>query len=137
MKQYDKGIAACQKAIEIKPDFQLAKNNLADALNQRDKTKNIEIAANKTPSAGSQIDLSLAYYQQGEYEKSIEACKKALTFQPEYASAYSNMGAAYNQLKKWDKAIEACTKALKIDPEHRLAKGNLKWAIDEKAKSKK
>lgn len=137
MKQYDKGIAACQKAIEIKPDFQLAKNNLADALNQRDKTSKIETAATESPSAGSQIDLSLAYYQQGEYEKSIEACKKALQFQPEYASAYSNMGAAYNQLKQWDKAIEACTKALQIDPEHKLAKGNLNWAKDEKAKSKK
>ena len=46
------------------------------------------------------------------------------------------MGACYNQLKKWDKAIDACNKALKINPNHKLANGNLKWAKDEKAKSK-
>ena len=86
---------------------------------------------------GKQIDLSLAYYQSGEYEKSIEACKKALTFQPDYAAAYSNMAAAYNQLKQWDNAIDACNKALKIDPQFKLALGNLNWAKDEKAKSKK
>jgi len=137
MKQYDKGIAACQKAIDIKPDFQLAKNNLADAINKRDKISKVEKAANDSPSAGSEIDLSLTYYQQGEYEKSIEACKKALTFQPDYAAAYSNMGAAYNMLKQWDKAIAACSKALEIDPDFKLAKGNLNWAKDEKAKLKK
>ncbi len=137
LKQYDKGIAACQKAIDIKPDFQLAKNNLNDAINKRDKISNIETQAKESPSAGKQIDLSLAYYQSGEYEKSIEACKKALTFQPDYAAAYSNMAAAYNQLKQWDNAIDACNKALKIDPQFKLALGNLNWAKDEKAKSKK
>ncbi len=137
MKQYDKGIAACQKAIEIKPDFQLAKNNLADALNQRDKISKAEISADESPSAGKLLDLSLAYYQRGENEKSIEACKKAIKLKPDFAAAYSNMGAAYNELKQWDKAIEACTKALQIDPEYKLAKGNLNWAKDEKAKSKK
>ncbi|MES2591410.1 MAG: tetratricopeptide repeat protein [Bacteroidota bacterium] len=138
MKQFDKGIAACQKAIEINPDFQLAKNNLADAINQRDKATQTETIANSTdPTAQSQLDLSLSYYQGGQYEKSIEACKKAIELKPDYADAYSNMGAAYNQLKQWDKAIEACNKALKINPEHKLAKGNLNWAKDEKAKSKK
>ncbi len=137
IKQYDKAIAALQKAIEIKPDFQLAKNNLADALGKRDKTSVVEASTDSEPTAGNLLDLSLSYYQHAEYEKSIEACKKAIKLKPDFAAAYSNMGAAYNELKQWDKAIDACNKALAIDPSHKLAKGNLNWAKDEKAKSKK
>ncbi len=137
IKQYDKAIAACQKAIDIKPDFQLAKNNLVDAINQRDKISKVETAANDSPTPANLLDLSLSYYQQHEFEKSIEACKKAIMLKPDFAAAYSNMGAAYNELKQWDKAIEACNKALQIEPDHKLAKGNLNWAKDEKAKLKK
>jgi tetratricopeptide (TPR) repeat protein len=137
LKQYDKGIAACQKAVDIKPDFQLAKNNLADAINQRDKITKAETTANSVPTAASFLDLSLTYYQQGDFEKSIEACNKVLKLKPDYSEAYSNMAAAYNKLKQWDKGIEACNNALKFNPENKLAIGNLNWAKDEKAKLKK
>jgi protein O-mannosyl-transferase len=35
MHQWDGAIAAAQKAIALKPDFQLAKNNLAWSLSQK------------------------------------------------------------------------------------------------------
>jgi len=134
LKQYDKAIAACKKALELKPDFELAKNNLALALNNKDAITNAEKTAKEKPTAESFLNLSLTYYQQGLYEKCIEACSNALKLKPDYADAYSNIGASYNQLKQWDKAIEACNKALKIDPQHKLANGNLNWAKEEKAK---
>jgi tetratricopeptide (TPR) repeat protein len=134
IKQYDKAIEACNKAIAIKPDYQLAKNNLADAVTKLDKIEHLEDEVKKEPTAENYLDLSLKYYQQAEYQKSVEACEKAIALKPNYAAAYSNMGAAYNMMKQWDKGIDACNKALKIDPEHRLAKGNLNWALDEKKK---
>jgi tetratricopeptide (TPR) repeat protein len=134
LKQYDKAIMACQKALEINPDYELAKNNLLLALKNRDGLAKAETNANEKPSAEKYLDLSLTYYQQGLYEKCIEACKEALKLKPNYADAYSNMCAAHNQLKQWDKAIEMCNKALKIDASHKLAKGNLNWAMDEKKK---
>lgn len=137
LKQYDKAIEACKKAIELKPDFQLAKNNLALALNKRDQISQMETIATKNPSAENFLNLSLAYYNQGMYEKCIEACRKAIKLKPDFADAYSNMGVAYIQLKQFDNAIDALTKALKIDPQHKLANGNLNWAKEEKAKAGK
>jgi tetratricopeptide (TPR) repeat protein len=137
LKEYDKAIEACNKAIAIKPDYQLAKNNLADAIDKRDKVTKLEETVSAKPTPESYLDLSLNYYQQGLFEKSVEACIKAIELRPNYVAAYSNMGAAYNKLQQWDKAIEACSKALEIDPGYKLAKGNLNWAKDEKAKLKK
>jgi tetratricopeptide (TPR) repeat protein len=137
LKQYDKAIEACQKALQISPTFQLAKNNLLDALKNRDQLTQQETVVNSKPSAENYLNLSMTYYNQGMYEKCIDACNKSLKLKPDYADAYSNMGAAYNQLKQWDKAIDACDKALKIDPQHKLANGNLNWAKGEKAKEKK
>lgn len=132
LKQYDKAIEACRKALELKPDFELAKNNLMEALKNRDALLNAEKTATEKPSPEAYLDLSLTYYQQGQYEKCIEACNNALRLKPDYADAYSNICASYNQLKQWSKAIEACNKALQIAPEHKLAKGNLDWARNEK-----
>lgn len=134
LQQYDKAIAACQKALTLQPDLALAKNNLALALKNKDALAGAGMNTAQKNRAEDFLNLSLTYYQQGQYEKCIEACRDALKLKPDYADAYSNMGAAYNQMKQWDKAIEACTKALQIDPQHKLANGNLNWAKSEKAK---
>lgn len=136
LKDYDKAITACQKALEINPSYQLAKNNLALALTNREALKQTEKTTNAKPNAEEYLNLSLAYYQQGEYEKCIEAATNAIRLKPDYADAYNNIGAAYNQLKQWDKAIDACNKALKINPNHKLANGNLNWAKSERSKLK-
>jgi tetratricopeptide (TPR) repeat protein len=136
MKQFDNAIIACQQALEIKPDYQLAKNNLLLALNNKENLNKQESIVIEKPTAENYLDLSLTYYQQGLYEKCVDASNNALKLKPDYADAYSNIGASYNQLKQWDKAIEACNKALRIDPTHKLARGNLNWAKEEKAKKK-
>ncbi|MDQ3046637.1 MAG: tetratricopeptide repeat protein [Bacteroidota bacterium] len=135
LKEYDKAIAACKKALEINPSFELAKNNLALALNNFDQLQKQEQLAASQPSAENYLNLSLTYYNQGKFEKCIDACNKALKLKPGYVDAYNNIGAAYIQLKQWDKAIEACNSALKVEPEHKLARGNLNWAIQEKEKA--
>ena len=79
-------------------------------------------------SAEDYLNQSLGFYTDGKYEECIKACKEALKLQPNYADAYSNIGAAYNKLKQWQNAIDACKKALQINPAHQLAKGNLDFA---------
>jgi protein O-mannosyl-transferase len=86
--------------------------------------------AGKTPE--QLLDLSLKYYQEKQFRKSIEAASKALKLRPGYSAAYNNICAAYNELKQWDKAIAAGEKAVKFDPGSQLAKNNLLWAKKQK-----
>ncbi len=91
-----------------------------------------DLLTKKNLTADDLLNLSLSFYNIGNYEKCIEFCKKAIAIRPNFADAYSNMGASYNALKQWDKGVEACKKALEINPNHKLAKGNLAWALSEK-----
>jgi len=82
----------------------------------------------KALTANDYIDLSLKYYNEKNYTKSIEACLQAIKLKPDAAVAYNNMGASYNMLQQWQKGFDACTRALQIDPNNKLAMGNLNRA---------
>ncbi len=87
-----------------------------------------QFAVATEPTAENYLNLGLAYYYAGDYQKSIEATQEALQINPDYAQAYNNLGAAYNNLKEWDKAIQALEKAIELDPSLELAKNNLEVA---------
>ena len=86
------------------------------------------------PTAENFLELSLAYYESGLYNKCIDACMESLALKPDYALAYNNMCSAYNHLGKYDKAIEAGEMALEISPDFELAKNNIRWALEKKSK---
>lgn len=126
--KFDEAIAACDKALKLMPDYQLAKNNKVIALQRKEGVAELNKQLKANPTAEGYLDLSLVYYNQGMYEKCIEACRQALKMKPDYAVAYNNICSAYNQMKMWDKAIEACSQAMKIQPDFELAKNNLNFA---------
>lgn len=130
--EWDKLKQLAEQTLQTVPGNQDALNYLKASETRKDQIEIKKEEAEKSPTAEKYLDLSLLFYQKGQYEKCIEACENAIKLKADYADAYSNMCAAYNQLKQWDKAIEACNKALKINPEHKLAKGNLNWAKKEK-----
>ena len=88
------------------------------------------------PTADGYINLSISYFNKGDFRKVIELCNKALKLQPNSATAYNNICAAYNNLQEWDNAIEAGQKALQLQPNMELAKNNLSFALSQKAKKK-
>ena len=83
----------------------------------------------KTPTAENYLNLSLEYYNMGEYLKCVEACEAALKLRPDYGLAYNNICSAYNRLKMWDKAIEAGEQAVELEPKNQLFKNNLNVAL--------
>jgi len=103
-----------QKAIKLSPAYMPAMQLLR------------QLAASKTSQ--DYLNMSLAYYNQGQYYKSIKAAQQAIKIKPNYAEAYNNIGAAYNQLQQWDRAIEALQTAIKLKPGYQLAINNLQWA---------
>ena len=61
--------------------------------------------------------LAVAYREQKEYEKSLQAFEKALEINPESPEAWGLIGLTYLEMKKFEKAIDAIKRALEIDPE--------------------
>ncbi len=88
------------------------------------------------PTAENYLELSLAYYEGGFYKECINTCLKAIALKPDYALAYNNMCCSYNQMGQYDNAIEAGKRALEIFPDFERARNNLKWAQENKSKSK-
>jgi len=84
----------------------------------------------------SLLQLSLQFYNSGEYYQSIRMANRILEKDSTSAAAWNNICVSHNMLGNWDEAISACNKALQFQPDYELARNNLKWAIDESNKVK-
>ncbi len=89
--------------------------------------------SSSTLSESELTNLSLQYYNAGEFNKSIDASLKIIALDSNSAVAYNNMCAAYNGLHQWDDAIKAGNKALQLKPDFDLARNNVSYAISQKA----
>lgn len=82
--------------------------------------------------------LGLAYYQLGEYEKSVDAFSRGLKIQPENAEIlYFNQGNSYYALKDYSSAAECFSRALSENPDFSMALLNRANALlmDDKLKN--
>jgi tetratricopeptide (TPR) repeat protein len=129
----DEAVSELNKALEQSPGHTQARM-LLQALTRTaaEGLKIAEEAAYQQNTPESYLELSLKYYNNGQYDNCIKACETALKLRPNYAEAYNNICSAYNKLKQFDKAIVACEKALSISPNYALAQGNLNWARSQK-----
>jgi tetratricopeptide (TPR) repeat protein len=132
LKNYDEAEKALQTALRIDPGFELARNNLAWLARER-------AAAAAPPvdprSYEGQINRSLASYQAGRYQESIDAAREALKANANSAEAYNNIAAGFAAMGKWDEAIPNAQQAIKLKPDFQLAKNNLAWALRGKSEA--
>lgn len=117
-----------QHTLTISKDNQVALKFLNKRNSKTSDINSILIEIEKNPTSEKYIDLSLKYYNIGEYLKCIAACNKAIELDPNNYIAYNNICSAYNVLKEYQKAEEACKKAISINPNFELAKNNLEVA---------
>ena len=130
--QWDKMKNMAQRMLQRFPGNQYADYYLKASINRKTKVDELLALVKTSPTPENFLNLSLEYYNAGNYEGCISAAEDALTARPNYAAAYNNICSAYNALGKFDLAIEACNKALKASPDYALAQGNLNYAVSQK-----
>lgn len=99
LNQLDKAVAACRKALDLKPDYAPAWNN-----------------------------LGIAYLYQGKLQEAERCHYRALDLQPDYAVAYVSLGAVYTTANEPHKAVDVLLKAIALNPRIAVAHSNLALA---------
>jgi adenylate cyclase len=121
-RQHDEAIKAGERAIELNPNGAEAHTLLAFILICSDK---IELAIkllkrafrlNPIPQPYFYIIMASAYRINGQYEKAIEACDKALKDNPDQQSPYMTLAASYSSLNRTEEARKAVEEILRINP---------------------
>ena len=128
--QIDEAMAHYRKALEIKPDYAEAHNNLGIALAGRGRIdeaiahyrKALEIKPNY---AEAHNNLGIALAGCGRIDEAIAHYQKALEIKPDYAEAHNNLGVALADRGRIDEAIAHYQKALEIKPDYAEAHNNL------------
>ncbi len=69
----------------------------------------------KDKKAQAYLILGLAYAQDGQEEKAIEAYEKCIQIQPESGPAYFYLGAVYEQSGRRERAYQALKKSVELD----------------------
>ena len=125
-RQHDEAIKAGERAIELSPNGADAHAQLALILICSDK---IELAIkllkrafrlNPIPQSYFYSILGSAYGVNGQYEKAIDMCKKALSGSPDNLSAYLTLAASYSDINRTEDASKAVEEVLRIQPDFSL-----------------
>lgn len=69
--------------------------------------------------------LGQAYFYKGNVDRAIDSYKKAIVFQPRFASPYTNLGVAYEKKGLPNLAISSYQTALQLDPNDAISHNNL------------
>lgn len=125
----DQAKASLEKGLNLSPNHQ----RLLETQRTLQSTPNdLETIAKANSTPENYLNLSLQYYNAGDFQKCIDASNEALKLRPDYDLAYNNICAAYNRLGDFEKAIKIGEKGLKINPNNQLLRGNLAEAYQKK-----
>jgi Tfp pilus assembly protein PilF len=116
------------KAIALNPDEPQIKNNLGALyldLKQWDRAiEQFRQAAGNLLFSEAEVSLTgmgFAYFNKAQYLDAVEAYRKALQANPQYAQAHFYLGEAYSALNKPELAIKSYLEAIKLSPNYVLA----------------
>ena len=96
----DEAVACYRRALELKPDYAEAHNNLGVALKD-----------------------------QGKLDEAVACYRRALELKPDYAEAHNNLGTALKDQGKLDEAVACYRRALELKPDYAEAHNNLGTAL--------
>jgi tetratricopeptide (TPR) repeat protein len=62
------------------------------------------------------VKQSTAFIEEGQNDRAITYCNKAIEINPSYAEAYYNRGRSYHRKHKYDKAISDFNRSIELNP---------------------
>lgn len=130
MALWKEEIDACEKALLIKPDFQLARNNIEYAKSQMNHEKIVSEEI-KLKSEKDLIQYSYSLYLEKKFADVILVSRLIISKNKKNAMAFNNLCASLNSLQRFEEGMNACQKSLEISPDFQLAKNNLAYSKSE------
>ena len=127
LEQYDRAIAAYNKAIEIAPENVWLWNNRGEAYTRMEQYERAiadfqqAIALDAARSFVSWNNLGKLYYQQGDYRQAIDAYEEALAVKSNYLPALIGLGNVQKNIGIYSQASESYDRALTINPNYHEA----------------
>ena len=129
LQEYDLAREACEKSVQLKPDFKIALNSLKNIAKLTKKDLSIptlESLIRVEPTENNYLKLTYSYYNVKAYDKCLELCKDGLKKYPNSFGLYNNMCISEIEKGNFEAAKEACEKGLKINPNNETLQRNLK-----------
>lgn len=120
--EFDKAIAAWEKALKINPNLSEAWHNRGSALGRLGRyeaaVESFQSALTIDPNNyQAWNDRAHALYQLQDWAEAVESWSNAIKIMPGNHLFWYNRGCALEQLEKWTEAIASYEKALEIKPD--------------------
>jgi Flp pilus assembly protein TadD len=91
---------------------------------------------NVSPKAKEAYESALSMIREQHFEQALEPLKRAIAIQPDYFSAYNDLGVLYMKSKQFDQAEDALRHAIKINNKMYLPQLNLGIVLNQQGKYK-
>ncbi|HET9113244.1 MAG TPA: tetratricopeptide repeat protein, partial [Burkholderiales bacterium] len=126
----DEAIASYRRALDLKPDYAEAHNNLGSALQAQGKLDeaiaSYRCAMMFNPeSVEVHNNLGCALQESGELEQALDCYDRALQIKPGSAETHYNRAGVFQAQARLDEAIASYRRALDLKPDYAEAHNNL------------
>ena len=120
--QWDKAIAACNRALELAPETASAYKMLGNVLQRQGKLTDAmgfyaEALARHPSSPEIYSNLGSLYARKQGWEQAITYFQKAIDKDPNFVTAYINLAKVWKKLSKSDQEIACLQRAFTLQPE--------------------
>ena len=117
----DEALPHYHKAIDIKPDYAEAYNNLGNVLKKLGRLEEAvtcyhKALAIKPDYAVAHCNLGTVFQELGQLDEAIASYHKSLTIKPDYAEAHYNLGATLTELERLEEALVQLERVVQLDP---------------------
>jgi tetratricopeptide (TPR) repeat protein len=119
-EKYDEALPLLKRCLKLRPDFALAKGDLADTYKElgmyRLAFKSFREYFSIVDADNKICQLATAYRRVGKHEQAVALYAAGLVLDPTDVAAYNNMAMSLTELGRFNEAVKACRKGLKLAP---------------------